>query len=444
MIQNFQNHSPVWKLLVVDDDEDIHLLTESIFGNRTFKSKKIEILSAYSKSESEKILKQHKDIALVLLDIVLDREDDGLHLVRYIREQLKNIKTRIILRTAKADLLSEEKMMIRYDIDDFKSKEELTPKKLITSVFSCLKSFELLEQLDREKENAERQAKRLYKQLQLFYKFVPESLIMGLDYKDFSIQDGISKVVKYNILTCDMRNFTTLSENLPSYECFRFLNSYFQAVEPDISCFGGFVYQYVGDGILALFKLNKGIYANNVVHSALSLQDRMVILNKDLEKAGFEPVRIGVGLNTGYVAIGVAGTEKRLGASAFGHSINVSSRCESLTKAYGVNIIMTEDTYKNLEDPEMFLIRTLGKTEIRGLKKKIQLYEVFNTDQVECRDEKLETKEKFEEIFESLDQYKVKDAIQMLKEVAIKTKKDPLPHRLLSLLLKEPMALPGK
>ena len=132
-------------------------------------------------------------------------------------------------------------------------------------------------------------------------------------------------------------------------------------MEPGIREFDGFVYQYVGDEIMALFKLQDERYADNAVRAAVAIQDRILTdYNLRREEKGYEPIRIGVGLNTGPVAIGVAGTSHRMDACAFGSTVNLAARCEALTKELGASIIMTEHTYRHLSSPDAFESKIWG------------------------------------------------------------------------------------
>ncbi len=106
-----------------------------------FEGKAIAFISAYSSKEAKKILNEVDDIAVVFLDVVMEEEDAGLQLVRYIREDLQNNLLRIILRTGQPGQAPEERVIIDYDINDYKTKTELTVQKLFTSLVSALRSY---------------------------------------------------------------------------------------------------------------------------------------------------------------------------------------------------------------------------------------------------------------------------------------------------------------
>ncbi len=131
-----------WKILIVDDEEDIHAVTKMVLKEIKFKNKEMEFFSAYNENDAKKILSENNDIALVLLDVVMENENSGLRIVDYIRNNLKNANIRIILRTGYPGQAPERKIIIDYDINDYKEKTELSSQKLITSIISALRSYE--------------------------------------------------------------------------------------------------------------------------------------------------------------------------------------------------------------------------------------------------------------------------------------------------------------
>ena len=128
------------KVLIVDDEEEVHVVTKLVLNNFIFEGKRIELLSVYSASEAKAILEKHEDIALVLLDVVMERADAGLQLVKYIREVMENNLVRIVLRTGQPGEAPEARIIVEYDINDYKEKTELTAQKLLTTMISALRS----------------------------------------------------------------------------------------------------------------------------------------------------------------------------------------------------------------------------------------------------------------------------------------------------------------
>lgn len=131
-----------WKVLVVDDEKSVHTVTKIVLDTFIFDDKKIEILDAYSALEAKEILKEHSDIALILLDVVMETNEAGLDLVKYIRNEIKNLDVRIVIRTGQPGVAPEEKVIQEYDINDYKDKTELTSTKLFSTVYTSLRSYQ--------------------------------------------------------------------------------------------------------------------------------------------------------------------------------------------------------------------------------------------------------------------------------------------------------------
>lgn len=140
--------SDCWKILVVDDDPEVLAVTKMILSHITFMDRKVLLLNAESAAEGKKMLAEHDDIAIALLDVVMETDDAGLLLARYIREDLKNHTVRIILRTGQPGQAPEEKVIVDYDINDYKSKTELTAQKLFTTVIAALRSYKHIKALE--------------------------------------------------------------------------------------------------------------------------------------------------------------------------------------------------------------------------------------------------------------------------------------------------------
>ena len=137
-----------WRLLVVDDEPDIHAVTRLALGKVTFKGREIVVLSAYTGAQGYDMLAREPDIALVLLDVVMETEDAGLRLAKRIREELNNNLVRIVLRTGQPGQAPEQQVIVDFDINDYKAKTELTTQKLFTTVITSLRGYEGLVTID--------------------------------------------------------------------------------------------------------------------------------------------------------------------------------------------------------------------------------------------------------------------------------------------------------
>ena len=139
-----------WKVMIVDDDRSIHEITQLALEQFTFADKPLNFISAYSAAEAQQLILQHPDTAILFVDAIMETEEAGLDLVKYIRETLNNKLTRIILRTGHSGQIPEAQIILNYDINDYKTKLELTPEKLITTVTLSLREYQTLQQAFRQ------------------------------------------------------------------------------------------------------------------------------------------------------------------------------------------------------------------------------------------------------------------------------------------------------
>lgn len=133
---------PSWRIMIIDDDPDVHSATMFALGNLEIQNRPLSFLHAYSANEARTILAQESDIAVILLDVVMEQEDAGLNLVNYVRKNLGLNDVRIILRTGQPGYAPEIDAIRDYDINDYKTKSELTRTKLYTTVTSAIRSYE--------------------------------------------------------------------------------------------------------------------------------------------------------------------------------------------------------------------------------------------------------------------------------------------------------------
>jgi signal transduction histidine kinase/DNA-binding response OmpR family regulator len=139
--------SAAWKVAIIDDDPAVHEGTRFALYDYNLNGQGIEILSAYSAEEGRELMRAHPDIAVVLLDVVMETDDAGLALVDHIRSQLKNETVRIILRTGQPGQAPERRVIVEYDINDYKAKTELTADKLFTSLTASLRGYQQLQRM---------------------------------------------------------------------------------------------------------------------------------------------------------------------------------------------------------------------------------------------------------------------------------------------------------
>ncbi|MEN6411857.1 MAG: DUF3369 domain-containing protein [Veillonellales bacterium] len=141
-----------WKIMIIDDDETVHSVTKLALQNFSFENRGLEFISGYSGFQAKALMKKHPDTAILLLDVVMENDDAGLAVVRCIRNELKNPFVRIILRTGQPGQAPEEQVVMKYDINDYKEKTELTARKLFTTVVAALRTYRDLITIDANRE----------------------------------------------------------------------------------------------------------------------------------------------------------------------------------------------------------------------------------------------------------------------------------------------------
>jgi serine phosphatase RsbU (regulator of sigma subunit) len=147
--------SEKWKILIADDEEEVHTVTRFALMDYKYKGKKLEFLNAYTGKQAVEILRENPDIALILLDVVMEHNHAGLEAVELIRDEIKNHFVRIILRTGQPGQAPEDEVIIKYDINDYKNKTELTDKKLFTTLTTGLRSYADIIEIEALRQNLE-------------------------------------------------------------------------------------------------------------------------------------------------------------------------------------------------------------------------------------------------------------------------------------------------
>ncbi len=137
-----------WKIIVVDDDEEVLSITRLVLRRFTFEERPVELYCGTSGVEAIRLLQEHPDAAILLLDVVMEDERTGLNVVRHVRDEMQNYFIRIILRTGQPGRAPEEHVFAEYEINDYKEKSFLTGQGLITSILSALRSYRDLRALE--------------------------------------------------------------------------------------------------------------------------------------------------------------------------------------------------------------------------------------------------------------------------------------------------------
>ena len=225
-------------------------------------------------------------------------------------------------------------------------------------------------------------------------RFVPDRFLHLLEKRsivDVTLGDSVQK--EMSILFSDIRDFTTLSEVMTPAQNFRFINSYLSSMEPIITENYGFIDKYIADAIMALFNRS----ANDALRAAIAMLEKLKVYNKNRMKSGYKPIAIGMGINTGSLMLGTVGGHQRMDGTAIGDAVNLASRLESLTKNYGVSLLISNHTFFQIDDVTQYSFRAVDRVRVKGKSERVSVFEVFDADPPKLRDGKLKTKILFEE-----------------------------------------------
>jgi adenylate cyclase len=227
-----------------------------------------------------------------------------------------------------------------------------------------------------------------------YSRFVPRQFLNLLGIEDIrKVELGQQVERKMTVLFADIRNFTALSETMSPQENFNFLNSYLVQMEPVIAAHGGFIDKYIGDAIMALFPDSP----DQALHCSQAMLQRLEEYNDGRQRAGYRPIRIGIGINTGIVILGTVGGAERMDGTVIGDAVNLAARMEKMTKEYRASVLISEYTLYSLDKPELWSIRFLDRTFVRGKQGTQSVFEVFNCEPPELREAKLAHQKHFDQ-----------------------------------------------
>jgi two-component system sensor histidine kinase ChiS len=227
-------------------------------------------------------------------------------------------------------------------------------------------------------------------------RFIPREFLECLDKADVTdlrLGDHVKK--EMTIFFSDIRSFTELSEKLTVEENFAFINSYLSRMVPVLAENGGFVDKYIGDGIMALFAGKQG--PDQAIRAAIAMQVKMVEYNKHRANSGYRPIGMGVGIHTGDLMLGVIGVNDRMENTVISDAVNLASRLQSVTKAFNITLAISEQAFKELEDPGVYKYRFIGKVKVKGKSAPVSVFEIFDGIAPELFEKKMKANTYFEQ-----------------------------------------------
>ena len=394
-------------IIICVDDEQTILDSLSIELKNAFASEYI-IEIAESGEEALEIVREaldnQQEIAVVIADYIMPNMK-GDELLERIHTLSPN--TLKIMLSGQADLEAvgraiERAKLYRYIAKPWHRQDfKLTVKEAVNSYIQDTKIAEQnanLYQMNQELERLTRQQEILIEELsqinKAVYRFVPREFLKLLDKaRIVDVQLGDGGQQEMSVLFADIREFTTLSEEMSCQENFDFINSFLAYMEPAIMENHGFIDKYIGDGIMALFSGG----ADDAVKAAIAMLQNLAKFNEKQAKSGAPPIKIGIGIHTGSLMLGTIGGHSRIDSTAIGDTVNLASRLETLTKTYQVSLLISDETWYRLQNQQNYSMRFIDRVKVKGKSKSVAVFEVFDGDYNLVKEGKSATKSMFEQ-----------------------------------------------
>ncbi|MGK5092285.1 protein kinase [Deltaproteobacteria bacterium TL4] len=235
--------------------------------------------------------------------------------------------------------------------------------------------------------------------LKVFERFVPRQFTSRLLCCD-SIEDltaGMGQQSQMSVLFSDIRSFTSLTESMPPNDVFQFLNEYLLYMDAPIRQHRGFVDKFIGDAIMALFDQSP----LDSIEAGLAMQEALKQYNQLRQQQGKVPLKIGIGIHTGEVTMGVIGSKERMDTTVLGDTVNIASRIESLTKYYQCTFLIGGELVKAIPSDHPLRLRRIDQVQVKGRQNSTWIYEIFNHDPEPQRELKLRYQGLFQQAFDS-------------------------------------------
>jgi two-component system sensor histidine kinase ChiS len=384
------------RVLVVDDiGQNISVVNEILKPYYT-------IMAALDGEKALAIAHSDRPPDLILLDVMMP-EMDGYEVCQRLQSDIETHDIPIIFLSALDDTKDKVKGFevgaVDYVSKPFQPEEVIARVKTHLTISSLKNSLaEKNEELKAVNELLEERVKERTAELvtlnEIYERFVPREFLNLLKKKsihEINLADQIHQ--EMTVMFADVRGWTTLSESMSPQENFNFINAYLKRVSPVIKEHNGFIDQYYGDGVMALFPDSP----DDAVLAAIAMHAAVGEYNKQREKNGFKPIGIGVGLHVGDLMLGIIGSQDRMQGAVVADDVNLAARLEGLTRMYGSTITLSETTLSRLENPDRYKHRFVDKVQVKGRKIPVSVHEVFDGDPQSVMELKEQTKGFFEE-----------------------------------------------
>ena len=383
------------KVLIVDDTpENIQVLMGTL-------KDAYAIVAAVNGEKALKMAGADPPPDLILLDIMMPGMD-GFEVCQRLKADTNTQDIPVIFLSALDDTVNKVKGFemgaVDYISKPFQPEEvivrvntHLTINRLKQSLAEKNRELQSYNQLLEEK--VKERTAELASLNQIYERFVPREFIDLLERESIlqiKLGDQISQ--KMTVMFADIRGWTSLLEKMTPQEAFNFINAYLRRVSPTINECGGFIDQYYGDGVMALFPGT----TDDAVRAAVSMQRAVAEYNQERARDGFDPIGIGVGLHLADLMLGIIGSEDRMQGAVVADAVNLAARIEGLNKRYGSSITLSDETLSEMKEPGLYRHRFIDKVRVKGREDAVTVYEVFEGDDDAMVDLKEQTKPGFE------------------------------------------------
>ncbi|MGL5742441.1 MAG: response regulator [Legionella sp.] len=255
-------------------------------------------------------------------------------------------------------------------------------------------------------------------------RFVPQDFLKILNRKnitDIKLGDCVEKVM--SILFLDIKSFTSISEQLSPVDIFNLINTLMSYLDPAILKNSGVIDKYIGDAIMALFD-----NADNALQAALQMLEALNEFNANRAQQNLAPINVGIGINTGTLILGTVGFEARMDCSVISDAVNIASRLESLTRTFSIELLISEQTYTQLNNKDQYNFRCLGLSTVKGKSLPIKVYEVFDHNTPENTALKKDSAETFATALTHYESQEFTQALPVFKQILAVNPNDSPAH----------------
>jgi two-component system sensor histidine kinase ChiS len=335
---------------------------------------------------------------LILLDIMMP-DMDGYEVCRALKSKPETRDTPVIFLSAKSDL---ESIVQGFDVGavDYLSKP-FNKSELLARVSTHLELVSLREGLEKLVRERTAELQTANRELEKFHEaakhFVPFELLNILGKESVvDVRRGDQIHSDMTIAFSDIRSYTTLSETMTPQEVFDFTNGYHNRMTPLVRADEGFVQQFQGDGAISVFPRK----VDDSLRAAIAIQEKVRSYNVERESKDRTPIKVGIGVHSGPLMIGILGDDVRWEPGMASDTVNTAARMEGLTKIYGCSLVISDSAFERLESPEEFTIRLLDKVHVKGKHEPHAVYEVVDAEPKPVRELKLQTLKDFEAALE--------------------------------------------